>query len=82
MNHQQKLKAAQAVHGVLPEGNGLTVETIASWMQKTPKHVSGDIALPCFPLCKLLRTSPVKIAMNLAKNLDAVASGPYLNFTA
>jgi arginyl-tRNA synthetase len=79
---QLKLAAAQAVHGELPEGSGITVEALVSWMQETPKHVPGDFALPCFSLAKPFRKTPPLIAKNLADKVGAVANGPYLNFTS
>jgi len=79
---QLKLTAAQAVYGELPEGSGITIETLVSWMQETPKHVPGDFALPCFSLAKPFRMAPPLIAKKLANKVNAVANGPYLNFTS
>ena len=48
----------------------------------------GDIAFPCFLLAKARKTAPPRIAAELAprlnarlKGIEAVAAGPYLNFT-
>ena len=79
---QLKLTAAQAVYGELPEGSGLTIETLVSSMQETPKNVPGDFALPCFLLAKPFRMAPPMIAKKLADKVNAVANGPYLNFTS
>ncbi len=52
---------------------------------KDPKL--GDYAFPCFALAKILKKSPVQIALELAVAIDGgiafekiEASGPYLNF--
>jgi len=53
-----------------------------------PEH--GDLALPCFPLAKALRTAPAQIALALKERLDTAdtsglplqrveTAGPYLN---
>jgi len=68
--------------GLLPTGAELDPEKVASWMQDVPKNMAGDIALPCFPLAKLVRKAPPLIAKAIAAQLDnAVAVGPYVNFT-
>lgn len=52
-----------------------------------PNPQLGDLALACFPISKLLKTSPVEISRKLAdENWDldwideVTATGPYLNF--
>lgn len=52
-----------------------------------PNPQLGDLALACFPISKLLKTSPVEISRKLADEdwdldwIDEVtATGPYLNF--
>ncbi|MGB1662144.1 MAG: arginine--tRNA ligase [Planctomycetota bacterium] len=52
-----------------------------------PNPQLGDLALACFPISKLLKTSPVEVSRKLADenwNLDWIdevtATGPYLNF--
>lgn len=52
-----------------------------------PNSQLGDLALACFPISKLLKTSPVEISRKLAAEdwdldwIDEVtATGPYLNF--
>lgn len=52
-----------------------------------PNPQLGDLALACFPISKLLKTSPVEISRKLAAEdwdldwIDEVtATGPYLNF--
>ncbi len=53
-----------------------------------PKDIAmGDIALPCFKFAKMLQTSPITLAENLAESLilppfikECRAVGGYLNF--
>ena len=52
-----------------------------------PNPQLGDLALACFPISKLLKTSPVEVSSRLAaENWDldwideVTATGPYLNF--
>ncbi|NCF98656.1 MAG: arginine--tRNA ligase [Planctomycetia bacterium] len=51
-----------------------------------PDAKLGDLAMGCFPLAKLLRSSPVKVSQDLASRdwdidwlEEVVATGPYLN---
>ena len=67
--------------------DGVDVETLASFIEVPPKTDMGDYALPCFKLSKLLRSSPIKIAEDLASafSVDSVISectalNGYLNF--
>ena len=62
---------------------------LAQALSKPPKPEMGDLAFPCFPLAKALRTAPPKIAAELAAKVEpdglvakAQAFGPYLNFFA
>ena len=61
-------------------------------VEQPPNPEMGDYALPCFSFAKSLKRSPVKIAEELAKNLQSIltpdspitaiqAVGAYLNFT-
>ena len=52
-----------------------------------PDQAYGDYAFPCFTLSKILKKSPMLIAMELEKKLNSpkeiqkiIATGPYLNF--
>ena len=67
--------------------DGVDVETLSSFIEIPPKTDMGDYALPCFKLSKLLRSSPIKIAEDLASAfvVDSVISectalNGYLNF--
>ena len=74
-----RIRAALATHTELP-GDDIKLET--------PRDASlGDFAFPCFPLAKVLRAAPPKIAAELADKLapelegiSVEAAGPYLNF--
>ena len=88
-----KLKKA-AAHLVLAQAckafpdASLNENDIFDMIEFPPDAAMGDLALPCFKLSKLLRTSPVKIASALAEGasddafsrLEAVNG--YLNFYA
>ncbi len=67
---------------------GVLVDEIYSSIVVPPDTSKGDYALPCFKFAKILKTSPVVIAENLAKNFETdenissvVAINGYLNFT-
>ncbi len=66
---------------------GVDENTIASFLEVPPTSDMGDFALPCFKLAKILRSSPVKIAEDLANGfavdnviLSCSAVNGYLNF--
>ena len=66
----------------------LSVKEIAESIEIPPDTSLGDFALPCFPLSKIMRQSPVKIAESLKEKFvtdDKVVKcsvvGGYLNFT-
>ncbi len=67
-------------------GAVLTVEDVLALLEYPSDTSMGDIALPCFKLSKVLRRSPVQIAMALAESFDgadsitAEAVNGYLNF--
>ena len=67
------------------------VETQDVVLETPADRRMGDVALPCFPLAKILKKSPVQIARDIVEKLwDAVenndaidrvvATGPYVNF--
>jgi len=71
---------------------GLELEAL---LTQPPKVEMGDLAFPCFPLAKVRRMAPPKIAAELAEAIDAAgtlaaggpiarvaALGPYVNFFA
>ena len=73
-----KIRASLAAKGV-PE-NQIRIES-----PRDPEL--GDFAFPCFPLAKIKKEAPPKIAAELAQELSAElegitaeATGPYLNF--
>lgn len=85
LHNSIKLSLAQKICGLL---NGeLEVPSIYSLFGPTPNPENGDIAFPCFEAAKKRKTSPVKIAQELAagfeQEVDYVervsAQGPYLN---
>ena len=59
---------------------------IFDMLEYPPDTSMGDLALPCFKLSKVLRSSPVKIAEMLSENIesgsfsDITAVNGYLNF--
>ncbi len=66
---------------------GVDVDTLASFIEIPPKTDMGDYALPCFKLSKVLRSSPIKIAEDLASSFvcdgvisECTALNGYLNF--
>jgi arginyl-tRNA synthetase len=69
-------------------GHGLTVQSIHDALVTPPQAAMGDLAFPCFPLAKALKTAPPRIAAELAKGLAlrtekrvaVSAAGPYVNF--
>ncbi len=64
----------------------LTPDEISAMLEYPPDKTMGDIALPCFKLSKSLRTSPIKIAEELAGAVvcnefsSVTAVNGYLNF--
>lgn len=65
----------------------VTEEEISSFIEIPPDANMGDYALPCFKLSKILRSSPIEIAENLANSFspdDVIESCSalkgYLNF--
>ncbi len=66
---------------------GIDKAQLLSFIEVPPNQDMGDYALPCFKLSKILRASPVQIAINLQNTFvcDEVVSGctainGYLNF--
>ncbi len=60
-------------------------------LEKPPKEIDADLALPCFQLAKEMRKSPQDIAKEIEKSIAGKkhecikrieASGPYVNFYA
>ncbi|MBT3237015.1 MAG: arginine--tRNA ligase [Bdellovibrionales bacterium] len=84
--------AQMAIDGIsksFPEldSDEMTCEILYEQLSPAPNLTMGHIALPCFPLAKLLRKSPPQIAQALAPKIetDKIISqvkqvGPYLNF--
>ena len=67
--------------------SGLDVNAVASFIEVPPSSEMGDFALPCFKLAKTMRSSPIKIAEELAAKFNAddvvsevTAVNGYLNF--
>ena len=67
--------------------DGVDESTLYSFIEIPPNNDMGDYALPCFKLSKILRSSPVKIAEDLASKFvvddiisDCTAINGYLNF--
>ena len=78
----------QALEEALGE-DAQAVGDIASQLAPPPKAEMGDLAFPCFPLAKVRRMAPPRIAEQLAEAIEpggAIArvapTGPYLNFFA
>ena len=58
-------------------------------LEKPPKEINADLAMPCFPLAKKLKKSPQEIAKDIAGKIKPSglikkieAAGPYVNFYA
>ena len=68
-------------------GTALASEDTLALIEYPPDPSMGDLALPCFKLSRLLRRSPVQIALALEKAFEgnayvkASALNGYLNFT-
>ena len=60
---------------------GLDAAAVEAMLEYPPDDKMGDIALPCFKLSRVLRSSPVKIAADLAEGFStpAVARAEALN---
>jgi len=61
-------------------------ELVAKSFSQPPRPEMGDLAFPCFPYAKILKTSPAAIARGLAERIKPdfllshlEAQGPYLN---
>lgn len=69
------------VEKLVPKGQGKLLE-------KPPKDIGADLALPCFAMAKKLKKNPKEIAKDLAKLKpkglvkEIKAAGPYVNFYA
>ena len=59
----------------------LDAATVSAMLEYPPDSKMGDLALPCFKLSKLLRSSPVKIAEGVAEgfSVPAVARAEAVN---
>lgn len=56
----------------LEEGVMLPAEVLQTIIiEKTPSNQNGDYGIPCFKLAKILKGSPIQIAEELAKKLNA-----------
>ena len=82
----EKLKL-QIAHRLAPL-LGMSSDATRALMEVPPNPSLGDIAIPCFPLAKMLRKAPHAIAADLATAVDlsGIASkveavGGYLNIT-
>ncbi len=67
-------------------GAEITEQEIFELLEYPPDTSMGDIALPCFKLSRLLRRSPIQIALALSESFDgqgivnAQALNGYINF--
>lgn len=69
-----------------------TVKKYRINLEKPPKEIGADLALPCFALAKKLKKSPQEIAKDIASGIEKgmkkglikkmEAAGPYVNFYA
>jgi len=76
------------LHRILGE-DASTIGDLEKFLSYPPKPEMGDVAFGCFPLARLRRENPARIAMALATAVEphgliaqATAAGPYLNFHA
>ncbi len=82
--HQQKIKEQISKAFQEEFQQELSVESMR--LEEPPKSDMGDLALPCFPMARILRMAPPKIASRLAEKIPqsdeiekAVPEGGYLN---
>lgn len=86
--NQARQLVQQAVYEALKDIDEITISSEqVQQMVEIPKNSQlGDFAFPTFRLAKQLHQAPVKIAQNLAKEVDSsqfaqvCAQGPYVNF--
>lgn len=80
MNH--KIKVAKIISSYI----NLDIETIYDFIEIPKKEKAGDLAFPCFKLCKFIDKNPNDIAEDLYNNISSNEFeridkiGPYLNF--
>ncbi|MFD0728052.1 arginine--tRNA ligase [Bombilactobacillus mellis] len=87
MNQARQL-VQQAVYEALKNLDEITIspEQVQQMVEIPKNSQLGDFAFPTFRLAKQLHQAPVKIAQNLAKEVDSsqfaqvCAQGPYVNF--
>lgn len=87
INQAQQL-VQQAVYEALKNLDEITIspEQVQQMVEIPKNSQLGDFAFPTFRLAKQLHQAPVKIAQNLAKEVDSsqfaqvCAQGPYVNF--
>lgn len=79
-------RLASRIAGLVGERYGVPFDAAAVTLETPPDPSLGDLAFGCFPLAKLCRQAPQKIAAELAGALEgdgdlleARAAGPYLN---
>lgn len=87
INQAQQL-VQQVIYNLLKDVDNLTIspEQVQQMVEIPKNSQLGDFAFPTFRLAKQLHQAPVKIAQNLARNVDSsqftqvCAQGPYVNF--
>ena len=86
--NQARQLVQQAVYEALKNLDEITIspEQVQQMVEIPKNSQLGDFAFPTFRLAKQLHQAPVKIAQNLAKEVDSsqfaqvCAQGPYVNF--
>ena len=86
--NQARQLVQQAVYEALKNLDEITIspEQVQQMVERPKNSQLGDFAFPTFRLAKQLHQAPVKIAQNLAKEVDSsqfaqvCAQGPYVNF--
>ena len=86
--NQARQLVQQAVYEALKDIDEITIspEQVQQMVEIPKNSQLGDFAFPTFRLAKQLHQAPVKIAQNLAKEVDSsqfaqvCAQGPYVNF--
>ncbi len=79
-----KKKIAGALKAVAADRDiDFSVEEDDLLIEKPPKPEMGDLAFPMFPYARFFKTSPGKIAKQVAAKMgsDTTAAGPYINIT-
>ena len=86
-HHYLKKALAKLLQKEIAKRVQISLEEVYSFLGPTPSLEKGHLAFACFGLAKALKSSPQKIASELAKSwpksegIEKLSpEGPYLNF--